>query len=275
MGFFGRVGGAFTIYFVNTHFPLKLPLRLWLEVGVFVVLIAICYHRVAPAPFIWDDHFLVESNSAITDNSPWFTAFTKSSFGEDVSVGRFYRPMQTLSYKIEYSFWGLNPTGYRITNIVLHLLNTCLVFYLLIRLKVARLLAFGIGVVFAVHPIQIENVSYIAARADVLYLVLCLLVFHFFLTGCRQHWFGYVVAVFLYILALLTKESSVALAPILFVYAVLYGKEIKSFPDALGVSVLLTVLAVIYAVFRVVVLTPVTAAAKVDENGRFENGCVF
>jgi len=111
---------------VNTHFPLKSPLRLWLEVGIFAVLIAICYHRVAPAPFIWDDYFLVESNSAITDNSPWFTVFTKSSFGEDVSVGRFYRPMQTLSYKIEYSFWGLNPTGYRITNIAGHIFSQTL-----------------------------------------------------------------------------------------------------------------------------------------------------
>ena len=96
-------------------------------------------------------------------------------------VDVFWQPLTFLSLALDYHFWGLTPSGYRATNMALHALNTCLVYFLTVRLAglragsrgeppASRLLAGAAAACFfAWHPLRVESVVWIAERKDVLY----------------------------------------------------------------------------------------------------------
>lgn len=88
-----------------------------------------------------------------------------------------YQPLTMLSYMIEHKLWGLNPFGYHFTNLLLHLLNTALVFLIIKKLISTRLgekgqggeIAFITALLFGIHPLHVESVAWVAERKDVLY----------------------------------------------------------------------------------------------------------
>ena len=90
--------------------------------------------------FIWDDHLLIANNGFIKswENFPRFlnrSYLTKVSdvdyLGKrDIGSGESsYRPVGTLTYFIDYSIWKLNPFGYHLTNLFLHIANVILFFF--------------------------------------------------------------------------------------------------------------------------------------------------
>lgn len=92
-----------------------------------------------------------------------------------------YQPVRTLSYAVDYHFWRLNPVGYHLTNILCHAVNAMLVF-LIVRLLAQNLLVAGItATVFAVHPVQVEAVTWMSGRRDVLFACFVLLALYGFL----------------------------------------------------------------------------------------------
>lgn len=72
----------------------------------------------------WDDNSLVYSNPNIRS---FDLAFLKWAF-TDVVIASWY-PLTLISFAADYAFWGLNPTGYHLTNNILHAVNTALVFF--------------------------------------------------------------------------------------------------------------------------------------------------
>jgi tetratricopeptide (TPR) repeat protein len=94
-----------------------------------------------------------------------------------------YRPLRHISYAIDYSIWGLDPVGYHITNILFHLAAIVLVYLVFLRLGLAKIFAAFGAALFALHPVQVDAVGYIAGRRDVLmgfgYLVAFLGTVHF------------------------------------------------------------------------------------------------
>ena len=112
--------------------------------------------------FILDDKSIIVNNLKVRSlkNAP--EIFTSSLYNS----GQMYRPMQVLSYAFDYKLWGLNPFGFHLGNVILHILNVILVFYLLN--KIYPTVAFGASLIFAVHPINTSVVSYISGRADLL-----------------------------------------------------------------------------------------------------------
>lgn len=122
-----------------------------------------------------------------------------------------YHPLTILSLAINYQMTGLDPISYQITNVLLHLLNTFLVFVLVLSLTARNpLVALTTAALFALHPMHVESVSWIAERKDVLYS-------SFFLGGLILYWqhmlrpsFGKMILVFLlFLLACLAKPAAV------------------------------------------------------------------
>lgn len=109
-----------------------------------------------------------------------------------------YYPVRTLTLAIDYHFWGENPRGYKQTNLAIHLANTLLVFWLLLRLLPsagadperygvwwnAGVAAFG-AAVFAIHPVVVEPVAWVAGREELLMTLGALGCFHCHL-GARR-----------------------------------------------------------------------------------------
>jgi hypothetical protein len=75
-----------------------------------------------------------------------------------------YLPMTLASYSLDYTFWKSDPFGYHLTQILLHACNSFLVFLILLRVKVGRLLAFCTALIYAVHPVHVESVVWVAER---------------------------------------------------------------------------------------------------------------
>lgn len=67
-----------------------------------------------------------------------------------------YRPLNTLSYFIDYRLWGLNPLGYHFTNLTIHILNALLVYQLGLSLGLGWPGGLVAGLVFALHPLQVK-----------------------------------------------------------------------------------------------------------------------
>src|SRR5262249_6640230 len=80
-----------------------------------------------------------------------------------------YLPLTMFSYMVEYQLFGLHPLGYHVTNFVLHLLGTLLVFLVSERITGSVLVAFATSTLFGIHTLHVESVAWISARKDVLY----------------------------------------------------------------------------------------------------------
>ncbi len=75
-----------------------------------------------------------------------------------VNVALFYRPLASMSYALDYVIWGLNPFGYHLTNLILHVLVTLSVAYLIRFLSRDNWVGLLAATIFTMHPILVESV---------------------------------------------------------------------------------------------------------------------
>jgi tetratricopeptide (TPR) repeat protein len=113
----------------------------------------------------------------------------------------YWRPVFSISLALDYSLWGLNPLGFHLTNVLLHTINTVLLFSLGRKLQNTTCAVFA-SLLFAFHPIQAHAVNFISTRGELLAAFFTLLSLLAFLSG-RTIPFAIAMA-----LALLSKETS-------------------------------------------------------------------
>lgn len=182
--------------------------------------------------FIWDDEYLVLENSYIKSFRYIKDIFKRNTGFSSGNLNNFYRPLQELSNMIDYFLWGRNPMGFHLTNIILHSLTSVMVFIFIFYISNNYFISFLSAILFGIHPINTESVSYIAGRADSLYSFFFLLSIIFYIKFCKRiieskKGFGfYLVALMGFIFSLLSKEHSLILPIIilLYLYAILKGK---------------------------------------------------
>ena len=116
--------------------------------------------------FVHDDLTLIQQNRTVTE----------LRWGELLSH-RVYRPVRTLTYALNYWVGGLDPMGYHLFNLLLHALNSMLVYWLFRAVSGRRTLALAGALLFAAHPVQTAAVAYVSGRKD-------LLAAFFILSGC-------------------------------------------------------------------------------------------
>ncbi len=150
-------------------------------------------------------------------------------------------PLTHISFALDYYFWGLNPFGYHLTNIVLHAANTVLVVLIADRLYRSRyagvdavlamdwlypamlLLA---GLLFGIHPLRVESVAWVTERKDVLNGLFAFGSILFYLryaqkdNAARKNFFtdrDYVISLLLFLLSLSAKTMSATIPALLLV----------------------------------------------------------
>lgn len=111
----------------------------------------------------WDDPAYVLHNDLIRS---WYPSNLWGVATETVT--RNYAPLTILSLLIDHTFWGMNPTGYHATNVLLHLVNGLLVFVLVRQLTDKLFVAWVTAALFLVHPVQIETVAWVSSRKGLL-----------------------------------------------------------------------------------------------------------
>ncbi len=126
-----------------------------------------------PNGFAFDDVYIIERNPLIRSlaNIPQLISTDYVVAFEELHHGfGLYRPLATLSFAINYAIHGLNPFGYHLTNVLLHILNTLLILRLgLLLFDTVGLMPFWVALLFALHPIHTEAVANGVGRAELLY----------------------------------------------------------------------------------------------------------
>lgn len=128
------------------------------------------YLPVLGAPFVWDDHHLVEKNPLVQDLQPLVHYFDRGFWqGDELEPGRaYYRPLTILSLALDHAVYGNNPAGFHLSNLLLLLISTVLAFQLL-RARGASGIAAALGAGFwSLQPRSTEAVAWISGRTDVL-----------------------------------------------------------------------------------------------------------
>ncbi len=231
---------------ISSRFKAVLPVLAILVAGF------ICYANVLSAPFIWDDEVMVVENPLIKSWDYLDNLFEYSAFGKKADKGAFYRPIQILTYLIDYQIWGLNPMGFRLTNLFFHLINGLLVLYLFKLFGFQHWLAFLTALFFTIHPVQIEAVTYISGRGDLLFLFFSLLCFISFCWGHTRHKGWFLGSLLLFPLAFFTKENAIVLPFIMALYIWLAPSNTQKKPSQTTYLTLLLLMAmsVGYASYR-------------------------
>ena len=112
-----------------------------------------------------------------------------------------WHPLTWLSLMLDSELYGLNPGGFHLTNLFLHVTNTLLLFLILFRMTGARIRSGIVAALFALHPIHVESVAWITERKDVLSLFFWLLSLWAYLRYVEQSvWKRYCVALFFFAL---------------------------------------------------------------------------
>jgi tetratricopeptide (TPR) repeat protein len=136
-----------------------------------LAIVAACHAPALGGPFMWDDRFLIVDAPRVIELRPLGEYFVNpfwSGGGAANASAAYFRPLVVLSFALDHSLWSGNPTGFHVTNLLLHLLNTTLVYVWVRRRTQGPLAAIAIAALFGLHPRLTEAVSWISGRTDLL-----------------------------------------------------------------------------------------------------------
>lgn len=130
------------------------------------------YSRAVRHPFVdYDDNIYVTNNLHVQAGLTWDTfkwAWTTREADN-------WHPVTWFSHALDCKFFGLNPAGHHLTSVLLHVINVLLLFLLLERATGAVGRSGLVAAMFALHPINVESVAWVAERKNVLSTLLFLL----------------------------------------------------------------------------------------------------
>lgn len=137
-----------------------------------------------------------------------------------------YHPITTMSYALEYHFFGLNAFVYHLDSLILHLFNCLLVFWLVLKLSKRHFAAFAAALLFAIHPLHVESVAWAAERKDLLYsffFILSLISYLYYINNKRRGFCR--LAFILFILSCFSKAMAVSLPFVLLAIDYLFNRK--------------------------------------------------
>lgn len=131
-----------------------------------------------------------------------------------------YIPLTTLSFALEYHFFGFNPFVYHLNNLLLHLAVVALIFIIAVRWLGISPFAAALGaLIFGIHPMHVESVAWITERKDVLYAVFYLLAVERYCAYVQTHHKrDYYLTLLFSLLSILSKPMALSLPLVFFVF---------------------------------------------------------
>ncbi len=186
------------------------------------LILFLCYGQVVSHQFVWDSEHIFKNEQLrefTWSNTIWI--FTHPVIAN-------WHPVSWLSHTLDFVLFGWSPGWHHLVNLFIHFLNSILVFYLVKQLAVfhtsdARkgfFIAALSALFFAIHPLRVESVAWVAARKDLLYSFFTLLSILAYVCYRRQSSPGllgrcYLISFGFFVLALLSKSMAVTLPALL------------------------------------------------------------
>lgn len=193
---------------------------------ILAAILAVVFISFSPALFNefinWDDQEHVTDNLSIRslDGEHIKTMFTSM-------VNRIYIPLSTLSFALEYHFFGLNAFVVHLNNLLLHMAVTGLIFILALRMGL-NIWAAGFGaLLFGIHPMRVESVAWATERKDVLYAFFYLLAMHAYWTYLdKRSKLAFALTILCGLLSMLAKPMALSLPFILWILDWMKGRTL-------------------------------------------------
>ena len=182
--------------------------------GLFLIVATlIVYAPVKDYQFVdLDDDLYVAHNPRIQNGLTWGNIVWAL---RTLEAG-FWHPLTWWSHMLDCELFGLNPGGHHLTNLLLHTLNVFLLFWLLQQATGAVWRSFLVGALFALHPLNVESVAWVAERKNVLSTLFWLLTIWAYLRYVKKPgWKRYLQVVSLFVLGLMAKPMLVTLPCVL------------------------------------------------------------
>ena len=130
-----------------------------------VLMVLVVFGQGVKNDFInFDDTQYVTENQHVQAGLTWKNlawAFTTAHAGN-------WHPLTWLSHMLDFELYGLNPAGHHLTNVLLHSASTVLLFLVLLGMTGSRWRSAFVAALFALHPLHVESVAWVAERKDVL-----------------------------------------------------------------------------------------------------------
>jgi protein O-mannosyl-transferase len=207
----------------------------WRLYGLLCALVLVVYLNSFGLDLTTDAYVIVHNDSRVREFSLQnFHLLFARDYWWPQPADTLYRPITLLSYLINFAILGDGERagGYHAVNVLLHGINTCLLFALAARLLRNREIAFFAAALWAIHPIGTESVTNVAGRADLLagFAVFAGLLLHAASaewTGGRR-WLSLLGIFALTLFGGLSKENALVLPALLLLWDTLDGKQFLS-----------------------------------------------
>jgi len=197
-----------------------------IAIVLIILAIFLVYGNSLSNSFVHDDTVFIENSPIIRtwNNVPFF--FTPKYFL--LSNELTYRPVATFSFLIDHTFWKLNPFGYHLTNVLIHILNSLLLFLLLLKIFKKVPVSLLCTILFAVHPVTTEAVNGISLREDLLivsFFLLSLLSYINFSYSPSNKIRQLIACIGYFLLALFSKGSAVVFILLFLLYEISFSSN--------------------------------------------------
>ena len=187
-----------------------------------IIVGCLCYSNTLNNGFVWDDQPLVTENPHIRslDSISSFFFDPKTVSGKGLFFKDIYRPITLLSFAIDYKFWKLNPRFYHLENVAFHIADALLLYLFILLAFDNGLVALFSSLIFLVHPVSTEAVTWISGRGNVLSVFWYLATLIFYTAYCKyRKKIYYIISLAACLIAVFSKEIAVTipLAVMLFI----------------------------------------------------------
>lgn len=211
--------------------------------------------------FVFDDESVIQYNESITSLSYIPQYFTGES-GFHKVIGRYYRPVVSTTFALDYALYGLSPKGFHVTNVIIHLIACLLLFRIFTLLfeksKYCNLAALLSALVFVVHPIHTESVSWISGRTDSIATLFFFASFLYYIKFSNQENGKskfLILSLIYYFIGLISKEMVVTTPVIILLYDFVYRKKpVSYFKENIKTYLLFAGVTVFYVLIRYLAL---------------------
>lgn len=202
----------------------KQKLNFLLLLVVLVATLIIYFPSLHNALTNWDDQEYITNNAALKTPASQNIAY----HFKDYHMGN-YHPLTMISLNMNYKE-PVDPFPFHLWNLILHVLNTALVFLFVFLLTNKNLIAFISSLLFALHPMHVESVAWAAERKDVLYAffflaALCSYIMISKEEKSKMKWI--VLTTLFFVLSLFSKGQAVVLPVIFILIDIFQGKKLS------------------------------------------------
>lgn len=186
----------------------NVPLRYWILLFLVVGTLAV-YFPVHDHEFLlYDDYSYIVKNYYLQPGLTWENVMWAFTGGYAAN----WHPLTWLSHMLDYRLFRLHPAGHHLHNVLLHLLNSILLFLVMRKITGEERASAFVAAVFALHPLHVESVAWVSERKDVLSALFWILTMGAYARYTQQPGVGrYLLMLLLFVLGLLSKPMLVTL----------------------------------------------------------------